>query len=326
MELILLNAGSRSDLLSPEGSVVTIGVYDGVHLGHRHTLGRVVDAAQRSGRTPVVATFDRHPAEVVRPQSTPKMLTDLTQRLELFKSLGIQAVGVIPFNDETATEAPEEFIDSVLVRQLDAREVIVGEDFHFGKGRRGNVALLEAEGRRHGFEVTGVSLDAVQGEVVSSTRIRALVAAGDVLSAARFLGRVHELRGPISHGDGRGGPELGVPTANMHVEASMAVPAVGIYAGWYRDDEIGAHPAAISVGRRPTFYESAEPLIEAHLIGFEGDLYGRTARISFLERLRDEEHFDDLDALIAQMRRDIAVASDKCAEAADQAPGAEQGS
>jgi riboflavin kinase/FMN adenylyltransferase len=148
------------------------------------------------------------------------------------------------------------------------------------------------------------------------------VAEGDVAGASRLLGRVHELRGPVSRGDGRGGPELGFPTANVHVEASMAVPAVGIYSGWYRDEELDARPAAISVGRRPTFYESADPLVEAHLIGFDGDLYGRTARISFLDRLRDEERFEDVDALIAQMRLDVERAAEQCAAAADRAPGA----
>ena len=294
----------------PGSSVVTIGVYDGVHLGHQATLARVVDEAHEAGRSAVVATFDRHPSEIVSPERTPLLLCDLDERLERLSAVGIDQVAVIPFDREMAAESAEEFIERLVVGRLGAARVIVGEDFRFGAKRRGDVALLAAQGRHLGFTVEGVHLDASAGAPISSTRIRAAIAAGDVSHARSLLGRVHEVAGEVVHGDGRGGPELGFPTANLRVSASMAVPRVGIYAGWYRDEQHQAHPAAISVGRRPTFYESADPLIEAHLLEFEGDLYGHRARVSFFEHLRDEERFDSLEALIEQMGRDVRRTAD----------------
>src|SRR6202034_3256471 len=162
--------------------------------------------------------------------------------------------------------------------------------FHFGHGRKGNVALLRELGRLHGFDVVGVSLTGEDAAPVSSTRIRALVAAGDVEGAAELLGRPHEVRGPVVHGDGRGGPELGFPTANLEISTDIALPAVGIYAGYFTRADGTVHPAAISVGRRPTFYEpgSASVLVEAYLLHFDADLYGEAGRVSFVSRLRDE--------------------------------------
>lgn len=302
-------------------SVVTIGVYDGVHVGHRHTLGEVVAAATASGRRSVVATFDPHPASVLRPEHAPALLCDLEQRLELLDQLGIDKVAVIPFTKERAQEAPEMFFEEMLVDTLGAAEVIVGDDFHFGRGRSGNVELLANEGARHGVAVRHVHLEAADGDIVSSTRIRGLVSEGEMLHAATLLGRVHELRGTVVRGDGRGGSELGYPTANVAVAEKLAVPGLGIYAGWYRDDQIGPIPAAISVGKRPTFYDDGEVLIEAYLLDFDGDLYGRAARVSFLHRLRGEERFDDVDELKAQMALDVAEARLRCDAQSDRAPG-----
>ena len=289
----------------PGSSVVTIGVYDGVHLGHQATLARVVAEAHEADRSAVVATFDRHPSEIVSPERTPLLLCDLEERLDRLSAVGIDQVAVIPFDQATASESAEEFIQRLIVGRLGAARVIVGEDFRFGAKRRGDVSLLTAQGERFGFSVEGVHLDATAGVPISSTRIRAAIAEGDVAQARALLGRVHEVSGEVVHGDGRGGPELGYPTANVHVPASMAIPQVGIYAGWYRDEQLEAHPAAISVGRRPTFYENADPLIEAYLLDFEGDLYGRRARVSFFEHQRPEKRFDSLEALIAQMGLDV---------------------
>jgi riboflavin kinase / FMN adenylyltransferase len=289
------------------GSAVTIGAYDGVHLGHRALLGDLVARAHAAGLTPVVVTFDRHPASVVRPESAPPLLTDLDQKLELLASCGIERTLVVPFDRARADESAEDFVTEVLVATLRAQLVVVGEDFHFGHARRGNVALLRRLGAEYGFEVIGVGLTGEGQDPVSSTRIRSLVAAGDVRGAAALLGRPHEVRGPVVHGDGRGGPELGFPTANLEVSSDIALPADGIYAGHYTRPDGTAHPAAISVGRRPTFYdpESASVLVEAYLLHFEGDLYGEVGRVSFADRLRDERQFDSVDALIAQMRRDV---------------------
>ena len=290
------------------GTAVTIGAYDGVHLGHRALLADLVARARAAGLSPVVVTFDRHPASVVRPESAPPLLTDLDQKLELLAECGIERTLVVPFDRARADESAEDFVRAVLVETLEAKLVIVGEDFHFGHRRRGNVALLRELGQEHGFEVVGVRLTGEDLAPVSSTRIRSLVAAGDVVDAAALLGRPHEVRGPVVHGDGRGASELGFPTANLEVSTDIALPADGIYAGYYRRPDGTGYLAAISVGRRPTFYDpaSASVLVEAYLLHFEGDLYGELGRVSFVRRLRDERQFDSVDALIAQMHDDVA--------------------
>jgi len=291
-------------------TAVTIGAYDGVHAGHRALLRDLVARAGTEGLSPVVVTFDRHPASVVRPDSAPALLTDLDQKLELLAACGIERTVVVPFDRARADESAEDFVEEVLVEGLDAQLVVVGEDFHFGHGRKGNVALLRELGEEHGFGVVGVGLTGEDQAPVSSTRIRALVAAGDVAGAAALLGRPLELRGPVVHGDGRGGPQLGFPTANLQISADIALPADGVYAGHFTRADGAVHPAAISVGRRPTFYTpgSASVLVEAYLLHFEGDLYGEASRVSFVSRLRDDRRFDSVDALIAQMHDDVAEA------------------
>jgi len=295
-------------IVAPEqGSAVTIGAYDGVHLGHRHVLGLLQDMARARGLETVVLTFDRHPASVVRPESAPLLLTDLEQKLELLAEVGIDRTVVLTFDPARANESAEDFVDEVLVGALKARLVVVGRDFHFGHLRQGNVALLSDMGSREGFDTVGVVLeDDSSGEPVSSTRIRKLVAAGDVRGAARLLGRPHEVRGQVVRGDGRGGAALGLPTANLAVPPEIALPAEGIYACTYRRPDGAVYRAAASYGRRPTFYaEGALPLLEAHLIGFTGDLYGEEGQLAFVERLRGEERFDSVEALVAQMRADV---------------------
>jgi riboflavin kinase/FMN adenylyltransferase len=302
----------RPDQASPPdgGTAVTIGAYDGVHLGHRHLLSELATRATARGLRSAVVTFDRHPATVVRPESAPLLLTDLDQKLELLEDCGIDLVLVVPFDRTRADETAEEFVAEVLVRALGARLVVVGVDFHFGHGRKGNVALLRELGAVDGFEVEGVDLAERGDATISSTRIRTLVAAGDVAGAARLLGRHHQVRGPVVHGDGRGRAELGFPTANVAVPDGIALPDLGIYAGWYTRPDGSSHPAAISVGRRPTFYDVADdppaPLVEAFLLDVDADLYGEEARVSFVERLRGEERFDRVSDLVDQMHRDVA--------------------
>ena len=294
------------------GSSVTIGAYDGVHLGHRALLAELAGRAPGDGLTTVVVTFDRHPASVVRPESAPRLLCDLDQKLELLASAGVDRTVVLHFDEERANETAEEFVDTVLLRALGARLVVVGEDFHFGHGRKGNVALLTERGATAGFAVEGVSPfdgEGVLGQPISSTRIRGLVDEGRVEDAAELLGRPHQVRGVVAHGDRRGGAELGFPTANVAVPAEICLPATGIYAGWYERPDGSRWPTAISVGRRPTFYGSdGELLVEALLLDFSDDLYGEAARVSFVSHLRDEVAFDSVDQLIAQMGRDVAEA------------------
>ncbi len=294
------------------GSAVTIGAYDGVHLGHRALLARLRTRAGAQGLETAVVTFDRHPATVVRPESAPLLLCNLDQKLELLASTGVDRVIVLPFDEERARESARAFVDEVLVGALGARLVVVGEDFHFGHGRKGDVAMLREVGTQAGFAVDGVTLETsfVAGNLgpISSTRIRALVASGEVSQAAALLGRPHELRGAVGHGDGRGGAELGYPTANVDVPPGMAVPGQGIYAGFYDRPDGSRWPAAVSIGTRPTYYGPRGPvLIEAHLLDFDGDLYGEFARVSFAEWLRSNQVFDTTEALVSQMDRDVAA-------------------
>jgi riboflavin kinase / FMN adenylyltransferase len=293
----------------PGGSAVTIGAYDGVHLGHRHVLSELRRQAASRRLASVVVTFDRHPATVVRPQSAPAILTDREQKLELLASAGIDLTLVVPFDQARANETAEEFVLEVLVGALDARVVVVGEDFHFGHRRAGNVGLLNEMGSRHGFDVLGLALEEdTSREAVSSTRIRELLAAGDVSAAAVLLGRPHQVRGVVVHGDGRGGPELDFPTANVAVPDGVAMPGEGIYACWYERPDGSVHAAAASLGRRPTFHASADaPVLEVFLLDFSDDLYGEPARVSFVTRLREERRFDSAEALVRQMTDDVAA-------------------
>lgn len=290
--------------------MVTIGAYDGVHLGHRAVIREVRDRARARGLRSAVVTFDRHPASVVRPESAPRLLTDLDQKLELLASTGVDYCLVITFDDARSEESAEDFVHEVLVECLDARIVVVGEDFHFGHGRRGNVGLLRRMGSELGFQVEGLDLVGPDGRPasdasrVSSTRIRHALVEGDVALANALLGRPYEVRGLVAHGDERG-RELGFPTANVSVPGDTLLPADGIYAGWYERPSGEVHPSALSVGRRPTFYvEAHASLLEAHLLDFSGQLYDEHARVRLVARLRGEVRFDSAGALIDQMQRD----------------------
>lgn len=296
-----------------EPSAVTIGAYDGVHLGHRTVIGQVRELAAAEGLRTVVVTFDKHPAMVVRPESAPKLLCDLDQKLELLASTGIDATYVIHFDEERAKESAADFVDEVLVDCLGARAVVVGEDFHFGHRRGGDVALLREMGAERGFEVRGLELVGPDGspagdaENVSSTAIRKLLERGDVAGAAELLGRHHEVRGTVEHGDERGGKELGFPTANVALPPEIQLPAIGIYAGWLERADGSVHPTSISLGHRPTFYERPEglPLLECHVLDFSDDLYGEDVRVRFVAWLRGEERFDSVEALVAQIGADV---------------------
>jgi riboflavin kinase/FMN adenylyltransferase len=261
-----------------------------------------------------VITFDRHPAEVVRPASAPRLLTDLGQKLELLDAAGVDHAVVIGFDEARANEPAEEFVTEVLADGLRARLVVVGEDFHFGHNRQGNVALLTEMGGPLGFEVMGHHLvgadgrDARDDTQVSSTAIRRALVEGRLADANHMLGRPHEMRGPVTHGDERG-RTIGFPTANVAVPDRMLMPADGIYAGRLRRPVGEWLPAAIYIGHRPTFYdEGAGILLEVHVLDFDGDLYGEDVRVQFIERLRDDQRFDGVEELAAQLARDCESA------------------
>jgi riboflavin kinase/FMN adenylyltransferase len=296
------------------GCAVTIGAYDGVHRGHVAVIDRVKSIAAERGLDTAVVTFDRHPASVVRPESAPLLLTDLEQKLELLEAVGVDHTLVVHFDERRQHEPAEDFVEEILLGALDAKAVVVGEDFHFGYERKGNVDLLREMGDEHGFVVQPIELVDVQGRPggddvrVSSTAIRRALAEGDLGSANEMLGRPYEVRGVVASGDKRG-RELGFPTANVSIPADILLPADGIYAGWYERPDGAVHGTAMNLGRRPTFYEMAHAsLLEAYLLDFDGDLYGEAARVRFADRLRPELKFDDVDSLVAQIDQDVVDA------------------
>lgn len=298
------------------GCVATIGAFDGVHLGHRRLIARVLAAGADLGCPAAVVTFDRHPATVVRPESAPLLLTDLDQKLELLASTGVDLALVVHFDETRARESAQDFVREVLVDCLAVRAVVVGHDFHFGHKRSGDVPLLQAMGAEFNFDVTGVHLYRGGGEPVSSTRIRRLLIDGQVAEAAELLLRPHQVRGRVVTGPGRG-HQLGYPTANVDVPAEIQLPADGVYAGWFHRPGAGRHPAALSLGRRPTFYDDgAAKVLEAHLLDFDGDLYGEAAKVDFVTNLRGQVRFADADDLSAQMQRDVEAVRAALAEPA----------
>ena len=292
-------------------SVVTIGAFDGVHRGHLAVIGEVIRRARATDSAAVVVTFDRHPASVVRPESAPLLLIDNEQKLELLAATGVDATLVVPFGEREALESATDFATRVFVDALRVKEVVVGEDFHFGHRRSGNVALLRAMGADRDFVVEPLVLvdhGVNDGAPTSSTAIRTALKRGDVRTAAAMLGRDHELRGVVVEGDQRG-RTIGVPTANVAVPSNMCMPAEGVYAGFAVLADGSRHACAINLGRRPTFYKDAEhALLEAHLLDWSGDLYGQRTAVSFHERLRGEQAFAGIDELKAQLLADLAAA------------------
>jgi riboflavin kinase/FMN adenylyltransferase len=295
-------------------TVVTVGMYDGVHRGHQKLIGAAVDRARTMRRPCLLLTFDPHPAEVVRPGSHPAILTSMDRKAELVAELGVDAMCVLPFTPEFMRLSPETFTHTVLVEHLHAAQVVVGENFTYGHRAAGNVETLAVEGRRFGFAVEGITLaedTSDDGEVtISSTYIRACVAAGDMVSASRALGRPHRVDGVVVRGDRRG-RDLGYPTANVESPSFTAIPADGVYAGHLvtRDPRSGASrerfPAAISVGTNPTF-QGSRRTVEAYVLDYDGDLYGEHVGVEFVQRLRPMAAFPDVAALVAAMDRDVA--------------------
>jgi riboflavin kinase/FMN adenylyltransferase len=272
---------------------VAVGEFDGVHLGHREVI--------RGADT--VLTFEPHPRAVVAPDSAPKLLTSLEVKADLVAELGARELVVIPFDGSFAAQTAQEFIDRVLIDKLGAERVSVGENFRFGHRAKGDAALLSAQ---DGFDTRVVRLVEVDGEIVSSTHVRGLVTAGEVDVAERFLGAPFQMRGAVAHGDKRG-RTLGFPTANLVPDPRLVVPGHGVYAC---RAAVGREewPAAVNVGVRPTFHTGRGLLVEAYLMDFEGDLYERELRLSFLRRLRGEQRFDGAEALVDQMHRDVEQA------------------
>jgi riboflavin kinase/FMN adenylyltransferase len=273
---------------------VAVGEFDGVHLGHRE----VIDGAD------TVLTFEPHPRAVVAPDAAPKLLTSLDIKTDLIAGLGVRELVVIPFDRSFAAQGAQEFVDSVLVEQLQAERVSVGENFRFGHKAQGDADLLR---RQDAFEARVVALVEVDGEIVSSTHVRGLVVSGNLERANRFLGSPFQLRGTVVHGDERG-RDLGFPTANLVPDNALVYPGNGVYACRAAFEDAGEWrwwPAAVNVGVRPTFVTGRGVLVEAYLLDFDADLYDRELRIAFLARLRGERRFDTVEGLVEQMHRDV---------------------
>jgi riboflavin kinase/FMN adenylyltransferase len=287
-------------------SAVSIGFFDGVHLGHRDLIGRMLAHAARHDLRSVVVTFDRHPLQIVRPDAVPPLLMTTRRRARTLAGLGADVVVVLPFDDDLRALEPETFIDRVLRSSLDARHVVVGGNFRFGHRAAGDVGLLAEVGGRDGFTVDPVELVEVDGEPVSSTRIRAALGDGDVRTAGRLLGAPFAVDGAVVHGDHRG-RDLGYPTANLDLEPGLAIPADGVYAGvlWHPDGR--ALPQVTSVGTNPTF-DGVGRRVEAHVLDFSEDLYGLDVTVDLRHRLRGQQRFADVAALVAAMDDDVARA------------------
>ena len=292
------------------GTVLTIGAYDGVHRGHRSVIYEVCRLASERDLRSAVVTFDRHPASVVRPESAPLLLTELDQKIEQLSTTGIDLTLVVPFDENRAAESAEDFIENVLVQCLKVKHVVVGEDFHFGRHRLGNVDLLRTIGEEKGFTVTGMGLVGLEGkpardhEQVSSTFIRQALGEGNLGRANNMLGREYEVLGVVTAGDGRG-KELGFPTANVRINSSVLLPADGVYAGWIELADGSIHGTAISLGTRPHFYTDGDLLLEAHILDFDANLYEEEVRVRFVEYLRPQKKFDNLQSLINQLKSDV---------------------
>jgi riboflavin kinase/FMN adenylyltransferase len=302
MQRLTLAGGIPENL---RGSIVALGNFDGFHLGHQAVAGRAVARAFHERRPVIVATFDPHPVKYFKPDVPPFRLTSLDQRQDLFAHVGADAMLVFEFNAALASMDAEEFVADVLARRIGAAGVVTGDDFSFGKGRAGDVALLQSLGAQHGIAAEAVAQVALDGERISSGRIREMLVAGEIGKAIHMLSRDYAIEGLVERGDARG-RELGYPTANLQM-GDYQRPKYGIYAVRVTLDDGSEHPGVASLGVRPTF-DPPQELLEAHLFDFDGDLYGRRIEVALHAYIREEVRFDSLEALAAQMREDEAEA------------------
>jgi len=299
MEVIRKNKNLERSFKNP---VLTIGNFDGVHLGHQCIFQQVRDKAREIEGESVIYTFDPHPEEVLAPERKVLLLTPLEEKLRLIEELGIDVVICANFSREFAHQSPENFIKRVLFDQIKIRHLYVGHDFTFGKNRQGNIALLRELGRKLGFNLEVVEAVRVEGKVVSSTLIREFIQKGDLREAAKFLGRNHVLIGQVIPGHGRGGKKLGFPTANLKLEGTV-IPQPGIYAVWAIHGG-QRYPAVANLGWNPTFHDQKFS-VEVHILNFDRQIYGESLRVEFVERLRDEVSFRGPEELVVQIKKDI---------------------
>ena len=289
-----------------DGAAIAIGNFDGVHAGHRALIARTRELAAAHGARTVVLTFDPHPSALFAPAQAPRMLTSIKRRLELLAEAGVDAVVVEPFTRELAAVAADAFIDDIVVDALQARAIIVGYNFRYGQARAGTIDSLRAHGDAAGIEIAIVPPLTVDGEIAASTKVRGYLAAGDLAAAERMLGRRWDIDGVVVHGAERG-RAIGVPTANIDPDIDLPI-APGIYAVLLSAERGPALPAVASLGTNPTFVDDGRLVLEVHVLDWDGEIYDRRVRTTFVARLRDELKFDSVDALVEQIRRDMAAA------------------
>jgi riboflavin kinase/FMN adenylyltransferase len=288
------------------GSAVAIGNFDGVHVGHRALIHRARELAIAQDATTIALTFDPHPSALLAP-TPPQLISSLARRIELLGEAGADVVVVEPFTRELANRAAHAFVDEIVIRALGARAIVVGYDFTYGQGRSGTTDALRAHGGRAGIEVEVVPAVELGGEVASSTKIRAHLKAGDLAAAERLLGRRWDVDGVVVHGAKRG-RSIGIPTANIKPDSELALKG-GIYAVTLAvDGDFQGSPSVASLGTNPTFVEAGGLVLEVHVLDWDGDLYGKRVRTTFVQRLRDELKFESVDDLIAQIQLDIDMA------------------
>ena len=286
-----------------DGAAIAIGNFDGVHAGHRALIARARELAATRGARTVALTFDPHPSALLAPAQAPRMLTSIKRRLELLAEAGVDAVVVEPFTRELAAVAADAFIDDIVVDALQARAIIVGYNFRYGQARAGTIDSLRAHGEAAGIDIAIVPPVTVDGEIAASTKVRGHLAAGNLAAAERMLGRRWDIDGIVVHGAERG-RAIGIPTANIAPDIELPI-APGIYAVTLAADSGPALPAVASLGTNPTFVDGGRLVLEVHVLDWTGDLYDHRVRTTFVARLRDELKFDSVDALLAQIRRDI---------------------
>ena len=290
--------------------MLAIGNFDGVHLGHRALLERLSAAGRLHGLTPAVMTFEPHPRELFTPEQAPARLTSLREKLALLDACGVEETYLLHFSRKLAGLTAEDFIERILVRGLAVRHLIIGDDFRFGKGRAGDFAMLQAAGQQHGFGVEAMHTIELQGERVSSSAVREVLGGGDLEHAARLLGRPYSIAGRVVHGD-KIGRKLGFPTANIQLKRKR-VALTGVFAVTVSGLDKRHLPGAASLGVRPTIKEGAglRPVLEVHLFDFDQEIYGQHVTVHFLHKLRDEAKYDSLEALTAQIARDVQATQD----------------
>jgi len=284
-------------------SVITLGTFDGLHLGHQQIVESVIQKSRQSGGRSFLITFDPHPRKVIPGRNDVKILSTLNEKAVILEQLGLENLFVINFTTEFSKQSPEEFVKKYLVNGIGLTEIVIGYDHHFGKGRDGNFELLQELGKKFNFHVTLIPEFSVDGETISSTKIRNALLAGDVVKAGKMLGRNYSFKGKIVRGDGRG-RKLGFPTANLSTEnEDKLIPAKGIYAAeCVVENE--KHFGLLSLGSRPTFHKDGDIIPEFYIFDFDRDIYDRIMQVNLVKKIRDEEKFNSVDELIIQMKKD----------------------